>query len=182
MDEPETSLSVPELGQREIPAFRPQATCEPDVDPSEGIDCGKQDAIAKEEAGEYPVSEVVHHGPAPIEPDLTVLGVQERDLEQVELHLREDLPRDFRREKESEVHQDYVGFIEIHVTGAGLSKATTLAIPDELTKLGLGTDLRSRLSERMRIDLSGNVDLGARDVNRRVDAFREIFTKQMRPP
>ncbi len=81
-----------------------------------------------------------------------------------------------------EVYQDYVGFIEIHVAGAGLSKATTLSIPDELTELGLGTDLRNRLSERMRIDLSGTVDLGARDVNRRVDAFREIFTKQMGPP
>ena len=34
----------------------------------------------------------------------------------------------------------------------------------------------------MRIDLSGSVDLGVHDVNRRVDAFREIFTKQMGPP
>ena len=34
----------------------------------------------------------------------------------------------------------------------------------------------------MRIDLSGSVDLGASDVNKRVDAFREIFTKQMGPP
>ena len=34
MGKPETSLSVPELGQREVPAFRPRATCEPDVDPA----------------------------------------------------------------------------------------------------------------------------------------------------
>ena len=52
--------------------------------------------------------------------------------------MREHLPRDFRREKESEVHQDYVGFIEIHVTGAGLSKPATLAIPDELSPHGDG--------------------------------------------
>ena len=75
-----------------------------------------------------------------------------------------------------------MGFIEIHVTGASLSGTTTLAIPKELTELGLETDLRNRLSEKMRIDLSGSVDLGARDVNRRVDAFREIFTRQMGSP
>ena len=80
------------------------------------------------------------------------------------------------------MYQDYVGFVEIHVTGSSLSGTTTLAIPKELTELGLETDLRSRLSERMRIDLSGSIDLGARDVNRRVDAFREIFTRQMGPP
>ena len=182
MGEPETSLSVPDIDPRDIPPSRPQATYEPDVGLNEGIDRGKQDATAKAETGEYTVSEVVHHGPAPIEPELPVLDLREQDLKQVELHLREHPPRDFRKEKETEVYQDYVGFVEIHVTGAGLSRATTLAIPDELTELGLGTDLRSRLSERMRIDLSGNVDLGARDVNRRVDAFREIFTKQMGPP
>ena len=182
MGEPETSLSVPDLGGRDISASRPEATYEPNIGSHAGIDLGKQDATTKEETGKYPVSEVVHHGPAPIEPELPVLDLREQDLKQVELHLREHPPRDFRKEKETEVYQDYVGFVEIHVTGAGLSKATTLAIPDELTELGLGTDLRNRLSERMRIDLSGTVDLGARDVNRRVDAFREIFTKQMGPP
>ena len=182
MGEPETSQSVPDLGRRDIPASRPEATYEPDIGSHEGIDLERQDATAKEEAGELPVSEVVHQSPAPIEPELPVLDLREQDLKQVELHLREHPPRDFRKEKETEVYQDYVGFVEIHVTGAGLSKATTLAIPDELTELGLGTDLRNRLSERMRIDLSGTVDLGARDVNRRVDAFREIFTKQMGPP
>lgn len=182
MGEPETSQLVPDLGRRDIPASRPEATYEPDIGSREGIDLERQDATAEEVTGEFAVSEVVDRGPALIEPDLTVLDVQERDIEQVELHLREHPPRDFRREKETEVYQDYVGFIEMHVTGAGLSKATTLAIPDELTELGLGTDLRNRLSERMRIDLSGTVDLGARDVNRRVDAFREIFTKQMGPP
>ncbi len=182
MGEPETSLSVPDLGRWDIPASRPQATYDPDIGPHEDIDLGKQDASTTEETGKYPVSEVGHHGPDPTEPDLTVHDLSEQDLRQAESHLREHPPREFRKEKETEVYQDYVGFIEIHVTGAGLSKATTLAIPDELTELGLETDLRNRLSERMRIDLSGTVDLGARDVNRRVDAFREIFTKQMGPP
>ena len=111
-----------------------------------------------------------------------VLDLHEENLKQVETHLREHPPRDFQKEKEAEVYQGYVGFIEIHVTGSSLSTATTLAIPKELTELGLETNLRDRLSERMRIDLSGSVDLGAREVNRRVDAFREIFTTQMGPP
>ena len=182
MGEQETSQSVPDLGRRDIPASDSQTTCEPDIGPREGIDVGEQDATAKEETGEYSVSQVVHHGPAPIEPELHVLDLREQDLKQVESHLSEHPPRDFQKEKETEVYQDYVGFIEIHVTGATLAKATTLAIPDDLTELGLGTDLRNRLSERMRIDLTDTVDLGARDVNRRVDAFREIFTKQMGPP
>lgn len=182
MGEQETSQSVPDLGRRDIPASRSEATYELDIGPDEGIDRGKQAATANEGTGEYPVPQVVYHGPAPIEPELRLLDVREQDLEQAELHLREHPPRDFRKEKATEVYQDYVGFIEIHVTGAGLSKATTLAIPDELTELGLGTDLRNRLSERMRIDLSDTVDLGAGNVNRRVDAFREIFTRQMGPP
>lgn len=96
--------------------------------------------------------------------------------------MRERPPRDFQKEKQTEVYQGYVGFIEIHVTGASLASATTLAIPKDITELGLADDLRKRLSEKMRIDLNGTVDLGASDVNKRVDAFREIFTRQMGPP
>lgn len=180
MGEQETSESVPELGRRGIPAFRPQSTYEPDIGPHEGV--AKVDATAKEETREHSVSEVVHDDAVLTEPDMRVSDLQEQDLEQVEMHLHEHPPRDFRKEKDTEVYQGYVGFVEIQVTGATLSKATTLAIPDALTELGLGTDLRNRLSERMRIDLSETVDLGARDVNRRVDAFREIFTMQMGPP
>lgn len=121
-------------------------------------------------------------GPVPVEPQVHLIEVDDEKAEQVETHLQEHPPRDFKQEKETEVYQGYVGFIEIHVTGASLAQATTLAIPKELTELGLQTDLRNRLSERMRIDLSGKVDLGARDVNRRVDAFRELFTRQMGPP
>ena len=118
----------------------------------------------------------------PAEPKVQLRAVDEKTIKQVETHLQEHPPRDFKEEKQTEVYLGYVGFIEIHVTGASLSGTTTLAIPKELTELGLETDLRNRLSERMRIDLSGSVDLGARDVNRRVDAFREIFTRQMGPP
>ena len=118
----------------------------------------------------------------PAEPKVQLRTVDEETIKEVEAHLQEHPPRDFKEEKQTEVYQGYVGFIEIHVTGASLSGTTTLAIPKELTELGLETDLRNRLSERMRIDLSGSVDLGARDVNRRVDAFREIFTRQMGPP
>ena len=57
-----------------------------------------------------------------------------------------------------------------------------MTIPKELTELGLEIDLRARLSEKMRIDLSDKVDLGASDVNKRVDAFREIFTRKMGQP
>lgn len=139
MGEQETSQSVPDLDWRDMPASAPEAPYEPDIGPLEGIDRGRQDAAETEGTAEYPLHEVVRHSPAPSEPDLTVSAVQEQDLKQVELHLREHPPRDFRREKETEVYQDYVGFVEIHVTGAGLSKATTLAIPDELTELGLET-------------------------------------------
>ena len=182
MGEQETSQSVPDLSRRDMPASLPEAPYEPDTGSLEGIDRGRQDAAETERTGEYPAPEVVRHSPTPSEPDLTVSAVQEQDLKEAELHLREHPPRDFRKEKETEVYQDYVGFIEIHVIGASLAESTTLAIPDELTELGLETDLRNRLSERMRIDLSGRVDLGARDVNRRVDAFREVFTRQMGPP
>ena len=118
----------------------------------------------------------------PAEPKVQLRTVDEETIKEVETHMQEHPPRDFKEEKQTEVYQGYVGFIEIHVTGASLSGTTTLAVPKELTELGLETDLRNRLSERMRIDLSGSVDLGARDVNRRVDAFREIFTRQMGPP
>ena len=127
-------------------------------------------------------SESVAELPAPGEPKVEVSRLEEEKLKEVERHLREHPPRDFQKEKATEVYQGYVGFTEIHVTGASLASATTMAIPRDLTELGLETDLRARLSEKMRIDLSDKVDLGASDVNKRVDAFREIFTKQMGQP
>ena len=110
--------------------------------------------------------------------------MHEKHLKEFEFErcLREHPPRDFQREKETEVYQGYVGYIEIRVTGASLASTTTMAIPKELTELGLETDLRAKLSEKMRIDLSDKVDLGASDVNERVEAFREIFTRKMGPP
>ena len=140
---------------------------------------GTVEALMEEEPSPpEPVPEL----PAPDEPKVEVSHLEEEQLEQVESHLREHPPRDFQKEKATEVYQGYVGFIEIHVTGASLASATTMAIPKDLTELGLETDLRARLSEKMRIDLSDKVDLGASDVNKRVDAFREIFTKQMGQP
>ncbi len=127
-------------------------------------------------------SEVVEESLAPAEPEVKLSAVNDEKIKKVETHLKEHPPRDFKKEKQTEIYQGYVGFVEIQVEGGGLSGATTLAIPKELTELGLATDLRTKLSERMRIDLTGSVDLGASDVNRRVDAFREIFTRQMGPP
>ena len=140
------------------------------------------DAVKASTEEEPPRSESIPELPAPVEPEVAVSVLHEENLKQVERHLREHPPRDFQREMETEVYQGYVGFIEIHVIGASLASATTLAIPKALTELGLATDLRDRLSEKMRIDLSGTIDLGASDVNKRVDAFREIFTRQMGPP
>ena len=140
------------------------------------------DAVEASTEEEPPRSEPVPELPPPDEPEVKISDLDEGHLKQVERHLREHPPRDFQKENETEVYQGYVGFIEIHVTGASLASATSLAIPKKLTELGLETDLRDRLSEKMRIDLSGTVDLGASDVNKRVDAFREIFTKQMGPP
>ena len=182
MGEQATLQSAPDRDQQDIPAPCPQATYERDIAPDKAIDLEKPSATVKDGTAEHPAVEVVHHGPALVEPDVHVLDLHEENLKQVETHLREHPPRDFQKEKEAEVYQGYVGFIEIHVTGSSLSTATTLAIPKELTELGLETNLRDRLSERMRIDLSDSVDLGAREVNRRVDAFREIFTTQMGPP
>ena len=132
--------------------------------------------------GDYSPSGVVGQNLIPAEPDVQVRPVEGERVKEVQAYLRQHPPRNFKEEKQTEVYQGYVGFIEIHVTGASLSAATTLAIPKELTELGLETGLRSKLSERMRIDLSGSVNLGAREVNKRVDAFRELFTKQMGPP
>ena len=145
-------------------------------------DSDPHDAPAPSTEAEPPRTDATPELPAPIEPEATVTALDEEEIESVERHLREHPPRDFQKEKATEVYLGYVGFIEIHVTGASLASATTLAIPKELTELGLATDLRNRLSEKMRIDLSGTVDLGAKEVNRRVDAFREIFTRQMGPP
>ena len=149
-----------------------------------------QEAIEKDEASaitnqgviDKSLSEAIDQRFVPAEPKVQLHTVDENTIKKVEAHLQEHPPRDFKEEKQTEVYQGYVGFIEIHVTGSSLSGTTTLAIPKELTELSLDTDLRNRLSERMRIDLSGIVDLGVRDVNRRVDAFREIFTTQMGPP
>ena len=57
----------------------------------------------------------------------------------MELRLRGHPPRDFRKEQVPEVYQDFVGFIEIHVTGASLAESTIVGIPDDLTELELGT-------------------------------------------
>ena len=159
-----------------------QVNRNPFIDGQEAIGRVDSSAIGRDGVIDESVSEPIHQRLIPGEPEVLVHEVNEEKINSVETHLREHPPRNFKEEKQTEVYQDYVGFIEIHVTGSSLSEMTTLAIPKELTELGLETDLRNRLSERMRIDLSGSVDLGARDVNRRVDAFREIFTRQMGPP
>lgn len=120
--------------------------------------------------------------PAPDEPEINIHPVSEEEVKKVEKDLREHPPRNFDKEKILEVYQGYIGFVEIHVIGATLSESTTLAIPKELTELGLAEELRNNLSEKMRIDLSDRVDLGASEVNKQVDAFRMIFTKQMGKP
>ena len=148
----------------------------------EAIEGDEASAIKNQSVTDESVSEAVDPRLIPAEPKVQLRTVDEKTIEKVETHLQQHPPRDFKEEKQTEVYQGYVGFIEIHVTGSSLSGTTTLAIPKELTELGLETDLRNRLSERMRIDLSSSVDLGVRDVNRRVDAFREIFTRQMGPP
>lgn len=123
-----------------------------------------------------------HDDAPPNEPNVNVTDLDTESLEEVEAYLAEHPPRDFRRERATEVYQGYVGFIEMHVQGAWLAEKTSLTIPEELTEVGLDQALRRTLSERMRIDLSERVDLGAKDVNKRVDAFREIFTTQLGPP
>lgn len=148
----------------------------------ESIDEEEVSADTNQRATGESSSRAVDQRLIPAEPEAHLRTIDERTIEKVETHLKEHPPRDFKEEKQTEVYQGYVGFVEIHVTGASLSGATTLAVPKELTELGLEADLRNRLSERMRIDLSGSVDLGVREVNKRVDAFREIFTKQMGPP
>ena len=140
MGEQEMSLSVPGLGRRDMPASRCEATNEHDIGPREGIVGRRQDAAETEGTGEYPVYEVVRHRPAPSEPDLGLLALREQGLRQVELRLREPPTRGFRKERATEVCQGYVGFIEIHVTGASLAESTTLVIPNELTDLGETTD------------------------------------------
>ena len=71
----ETSLSVPDLGRRETPVSRLQATYEYEIGFREGIDGRRQDAAETEGTGEYRVSEVVRHGPAPREPGLRLLDL-----------------------------------------------------------------------------------------------------------
>lgn len=122
---------MPDLDGRDMPTAIPEVPYGPDIGPLEGVDRGKQDSAETERTGECPVHEVVGHSPAPSEPDLTVSAVQEQYLKQVELHLREHPPRDFRKEKATEVYQGYVGFTEIHVTGATLATtAGTIGVLD----------------------------------------------------
>ena len=116
------------------------------------------------------------------EPAAQLAPVTEKDIDEVDHELKVHPPRDFNKEKEIEVYQSYIGFIEIHLTGASLASKTTLAVPKELIELGLEKELRERLSESMRIDIRNRVDLGVNDVNKQVSAFREIFTKQMGQP
>ena len=104
----ETSLSVTDLGRREMPVSRLQATYEHEIGLREGIDGGRQDAAETEGTGEYLVCEVVRHGPAPSEPDLRLLALREQELKHVKLRLLEHRPRDFRTERATEVYQDYV--------------------------------------------------------------------------
>ena len=105
MGEQETAQSVPVLGRRNVPASRCRATNEQDIGPRGGIDGRRQDAAETEGTGGCPVYEVVRHGPAPSEADLGLLALREQDLKQVELRLREHPPRDFRKEKATEVYQ-----------------------------------------------------------------------------
>ena len=175
-------LSVSQDERSDTSQLGTKKTPDPVVLAQEAIEKNESSAFANQGRTEDSSSEAPDQRLVPSEPRVQLRAVDEKTIKEVETHLQQHPPRDFKEEKQTEVYQGYVGFIEIHVTGASLSGTTTLAIPKELTELGLETDLRNRLSERMRIDLSGSVDLGARDVNRRVDAFREIFTRQMGPP
>ena len=181
----ERTTSAPEQGSdlQHTLDIAPQARSAPSAAPDRHIRLEHSHDISTISTEEIPLrSEDVHETPTPVEPKAKISALTEENIRQVEGHLREHPPRDFHKEKATEVYQGYVGFIEIHVTGASLASATTLTIPKQLTELGLESDLRDRLSEKMRIDLSGTIDLGAGDVNKRVDAFREIFTRQMGPP
>ena len=122
------------------------------------------------------------HIDVPKKAEVDVEDVGEGQIDEAEDNLDKHPVRDFKREKKVDVYSSYVGFIEIHLTGSSLSKSTTLSIPKELVELGLDENLRIMLSERMKIDLSKNVDLGVKEVNKLVDAFRVIFTRQMEEP
>ncbi len=122
---------------------------------------------------------------APEEPNLDPISVFENDIKKEEKSVSEHPPRNFKDEKKLEVYQGYIGFVEIHVIGASLSEAATLAIPKQLIEIGLAgaaDDLRQYLSERMRIDLDENANLGVSAVTRRVESFKLIFTKKMGRP
>ena len=97
MGEQEMSLSGPDLGRRDLPASRGRATYEHDIGLRGGIGGRSGMRPRLRGPGECPVYEVVRHGPASSEPDLRLLALREQDLKQVELHLREHPPRDFRR-------------------------------------------------------------------------------------
>ncbi len=118
----------------------------------------------------------------PDEPKVKVDPVNESDINKVEKHLDEHPIRDFKSERWTEVYTGYVGFIEIHLTGARLSEKMTLTVPNEFKGIGLEDNLKKRLRETLQLDITDKVDLGAKDVNRRVDAFREIFTKNVGKP
>ncbi len=182
MGEQGSKESVSQAGRSDTSQSGTKKTHDPFVLAQKTIDQDESSTISNQGATDESLSETVDQRLVPAEPKVQLRTVDEEEIKEVETHLQDHPPRDFKEEKQTEVYQGYLGFIEVHVIGASLSKTTTLSIPKELTELGLETDLRNRLSERMRIDLSDKVDLGARDVNKRVDAFREIFTKQMGQP
>ncbi|MCY4265589.1 MAG: hypothetical protein OXE78_12150 [Gammaproteobacteria bacterium] len=117
----------------------------------------------------------------PSEPDVQVSDINEESIDS-ELDKLNNTLKELEEENKTEKFRRHIGFIEIHVTGASLSKQTTVSVPKELIELGLEDNLRNRLSEKMRIDLRDKVDLGARDVNHLVDTFKEEFTQQLRRP
>ncbi len=106
----------------------------------------------------------------------------EEKIKREKKSLIEHPPRDIKNERELTVYGGYGGFIEIHLKGSKLSKSTRLQIPQEFIELDLEENLRRQLSQSMIIDLSDYVDLGVQKINKKVEAFREIFTVQLGRP
>ena len=117
------------------------------------------------------------------EPRAQCESITKEELDLAERAIEEHPPRDYAREREITVYSSFVGYIELRLAGASLSKGTRLKIPNELVELGLAEDeLRKRINESVMINIEDEVDTGVRGINERLKAIRTLYTRQLGEP
>lgn len=147
---------------------------------------GQREQPSRNEAN--PPDGACEHPPGPGAGDACELSarsdtITEAEVARAEQAIKEHPPRDYAKEREITVYTAFVGYIELRLTGASLATGVRLRIPKELVERGLGEEeLRTRISESVRINLDGEVDTGVRAINERLNAIRTLYTRQLGEP